>query len=202
VATSKTLECAIGRPRNHEVERTVHDAVLELIGEGATLTSLSLVTISRRAGISRNTFYRRWRSKDELYSDVLTATNECSLAQFKELSARDTITKLLNSIFARVADQHQSRIEWAINAEAQSFPDLYTKYLAEIVTPRANALKLAIRRGKETGEIRVDVDENLLTDLLLSLSLAGTYSGLVESLDTEAAGQRFTDLVFDGVAPD
>lgn len=47
-----------------------------MVAAGATLTGLSLVTIAKEAGVSRNSVYRRWKTKDELYLDVLGAINQ------------------------------------------------------------------------------------------------------------------------------
>ena len=165
------------------MHHVIVDGVLDLIGGGATLTSLSLVDVARRTGISRNSIYRRWHSKDELFSDVVKSMTR-PLPDLTKQSARENLVTLMDVSFDRVTDQRERRMAETIVAEAQNFPDLHEQYLAEIVAPLNHAMKLAIRRGKEIGEIRPDIDENF-----------------TEGLDLESANRRKIDLVFDGVSP-
>jgi AcrR family transcriptional regulator len=164
------------------------------------LTSLSLVTIARRAGVSRNSLYRRWKTKEDLYSDVVKTINR-ALPDVSEHSARENLIKLLTVTLGRMADQRVRRMDQAILAEVQSFPDLYDEYLADVVVPLDRSVKLAVRRGKETGEIRVDVDENLFSELLVSLVVARMSSIDFGDLDAESSSRLITDLVFKGVSP-
>jgi AcrR family transcriptional regulator len=175
------------------------DAVLELVSGGATLSSLSLVSISRDTGISRNSIYRRWKSKEQLYSDVVKSI-ERQLPDLTEQSARENLFVLMKT-FDGVVERSEGRMEQAIMAEAQNFPDLHEQYLIEIVAPFDHAMKLAIRRGKETREIRADVDENLLAEVLVSSVSAGMSSNDREGQDFESVSRQIIDLVFDGVSP-
>jgi AcrR family transcriptional regulator len=190
----------IGRPRNPETYRVVADAVLGLIGDGATLTSLSFVAIARKAGVSRNSLYRRWATKEELYIDVVRSLNP-SLPDGTQQSARENLVELLKARYERIEDQRFRRMDRAVSAEAQSFPDLYEYYLGETVGPLNSALKSAIRRGKETGEIRVDVDEKLFSELLVAPLLTRVSSSDTGAIDSESSCQLIADLLFEGVAP-
>lgn len=116
-------------------------------------------------------------------------------------SARENLVTLLYAHFGRFAQQYELSMAAAIVAEAQTYPDLHEQYLVEIVVPFDGAIKLAIRRGKETGEIRVGVDENLLSEVLTSSIHAVTSSAVLRGTDRETFIRRTTDLVFDGVSP-
>ncbi len=200
MSASDSLAIKTGRPRSPGVHHVIVDGVLDLIGGGATLTSLSLVDVARRTGISRNSIYRRWHSKDELFSDVVKSMTR-PLPDLTKQSARENLVTLMDVSFDRVTDQRERRMAETIVAEAQNFPDLHEQYLAEIVAPLNHAMKLAIRRGKEIGEIRPDIDENLLCDVLVSCTFAQSSTNFTEGLDLESANRRKIDLVFDGVSP-
>jgi rubrerythrin len=116
------------------------------------------------------------------------------LPALTEQSARDNLIVLMKT-FVGVSAQTECRMAQAIAAEAQNFPDLHERYLIEIVEPFNHAMKLAIRRGKETREIRADVDEDLLADVLVSSLNRG------RSQDFESASSPIIDLLFDGVSP-
>jgi AcrR family transcriptional regulator len=191
----------VGRPRNPETDRVIVEAVLDLIGEGATLSSLSLVTIARQAGVSRNSLYRRWKTKEDLYVEVVKSSSR-ALPDFSEHSTREHLFKLLSVTLERIADLRVRRMDRAIVAEVQNFPDLYDQYFGDVVAPYRGSMKSAIRRGKETGEIRVDVDENLLSELFVAIVIARISATDVGDLDVDSASRTVTDLLFEGVSPD
>jgi AcrR family transcriptional regulator len=194
------LDVKTGRPRNPETERVVVDAVLNLIGDGATLTSLSLVTIARHAGVSRNSLYRRWDSKDDLYVDVVKSIDH-SLPDFAEHSAHENLVKLLAVTLERIADPRVRRMDRSIVAEAQRFPELRELFVDAVIAPLYGAMKSTIRRGKETGEIRVDVDESLFAELLVSVVFTRMTSFDASDLDADSLSRRVVDLLFSGVSP-
>jgi AcrR family transcriptional regulator len=171
---------------------------MDLVNGGATLSSISLVGIARETGISRNSIYRRWKSKEQLYSDVVRSMKR-ELPEPTGLSARENLIELMKNKSDDPSHRRERRMEQAIVAEAENFADLFRQYVTDITEPFESAMKVAIRRGKETGEIRTDVDENLLSDVLASTTFVGRKSSDPGSFDV--AGRRMIDLVFDGVAP-
>jgi AcrR family transcriptional regulator len=172
------------------VQRDVVDTVLEMVGDGATLSSLSFVRIAERAGVSRNSIYRRWKTKERLLVDVAKSIGR-EMPDLNEHSARENVVKVLDHYFTRDMDPRVVRLEQAIAAEAIEFPDAFECYADVVDVPLGNALKTAIRGGKDTGEIRVDVDENVLVAVLVSADRGRDRTG----------SQRLVDLVFDGVCP-
>ena len=189
-----------GRPRSPELDRVVLGAVLDLIGAGASLGSLSLIGIAQHTGVSRNAIYRRWKSKEDLYVEVLT-TLEHGVPVLSAQSARDNLISLMNTLAVRVADPRVARMERAIYAEAGRFPNLHQSFANEYVAPILDAMRSTIRRGKETGEIRVDVNEDILAYLLISSNLSPMFLEMNGAVKFDLVSQQIADLVFDGVAP-
>ncbi len=181
------------------MDRDIVEAVLEMVSEGVTLTSLSLVSISRRASVSRNSIYRRWKTKERLLFDVVRSI-ERAAPQLTGQSARENLVTVLDS-FTRDIDERVIRLELSIIAEAATFPDLYEYFNEVVIVPLRSALKLAVRAGKESGEIRVDVDENELVAVLVALNLVRVSGGDLWNVDAAAGSQRLVDLTFDGVSP-
>ncbi|MFJ2811541.1 TetR/AcrR family transcriptional regulator [Kitasatospora sp. NPDC087271] len=189
-----------GRQRDPATDTAIIDAVLGMVASGATLTGLSLVTIAKQAGVSRNSVYRRWKTKDELYLDVLETINEPRPLP-TGADTRADLAVLLQALAERVVDERASSMLRALNAEAATFPRLHSRYFEEIVTPRRNAMNHVLRRGMERGEIRPDIDLDLVSELLVSPLLARMASGSTDQLDPERASRRIIDLVLDGAAP-
>ena len=89
----------------------------------------------------------------------------------------------------------------SIVAEAQRFPELRELFVDAVIAPLYGAMKSTIRRGKETGEIRVDVDESLFAELLVSVVFTRMSSFDASDLDADSLSRRVVDLLFSGVSP-
>lgn len=189
-----------GRRRDERADAAIIDAVLDLVSAGATLSGLSLVTIAKTARVSRNSVYRRWKTKDALYLDVLGSINR-SLPDQPGRSAREDVTALLEVLIERVLDKRASHILRALNAEADAFPELHKRYFDEIVAPRRDAMNDAVRRGIASGEIRPDIDPGILSDVLVSPVLARMASGNTDDLDPGQTSRGIVALVFAGAEP-
>ncbi len=175
-------------------------AVLDLVSSGATLSGLSLSAIAERAGVSRNSLYRRWKTKEALYLDVFAAVNR-PLPELAGRSARQDVTELLAVLAERVADRRASVLFRALNAELGAFPDLHRRYFAEVVAPRREAMNRALQRGIAAGDIRPDIDVDLASELLTSPLLARMSRGETGDPDPVRTSQRIVALVFAGISP-
>ncbi|MEE3849551.1 TetR/AcrR family transcriptional regulator [Gordonia sp. LSe1-13] len=186
-----------GRRRDPATDVAIRDAVLDSIADGATLSGLSLVTVARRAGVSRNSLYRRWSSKDELYLDVLDSIN-LPLPATRAETTRDGIIALLRVLAERIVDRRATAMVRALTAEAGQFPDLHRRYFEEVVAPRRRALVEVLNRGVDRGEIRRDVDVEFVAELLVSPLLARMSAGDIADIDPRAMSVRVVDLVLTG----
>ncbi len=187
-----------GRKRDPRTQAAAVDAVLDLVGAGATLSGLSLVTIAEHAGVSRNSLYRRWRTKDELYLDVLDAINK-PLPAFDGPTARDNLIAHLAILIERTLDKRASSMLRALLAEAGAFPELRRRYFEEIVAPRREVMFRLIRQGIASGEIRPGVDVAFVNEMLVGPVLARMGSGAIDDLDPEETSRRIVDFAYDGI---
>ena len=198
MSKSDSVSAKTGRPRSPDLDRVVLSAVLDLIGDGSSLGSLSFLGIAAHTGVSRNAIYRRWNAKEDLYVDVLKSIDR-RLPVVSEQSARDNLVVLMNAVADRAADPRVGRMERAVNAEASSFPNLRDYFVNEYVNPLLDAMRSTIRRGKETGEIRVDVNEDVLAHVLISSNETKMSFGVNAHADSVSVSQLITDLAFEGV---
>src|ERR1700689_35304 len=126
----ETIERPGGRQRDPETDVALVEAVLDLVSAGATLSGLSLVAIAKHAGVSRNSLYRRWKTKDALYLDVLDSINR-PLPEHSGPTAFEDLAALLGVLIERTLDKRASRMLRALNAEAEAFPELHRRYFEE-----------------------------------------------------------------------
>jgi AcrR family transcriptional regulator len=198
MGTVQTMTRPAGRKREPGTDAAAVQAVLDLVSVGATLSGLSLVMIAEQAGVSRNSLYRRWKTKDELYLDVLDAINS-PLPEFDGPTAREDLTAHLAILIERTLDKRAGSMLRALLAEAAAFPELHRRYFEEIVAPRREVMYRLIRRGIAGGEIRPDVDVAFVNEMLVGPILARMGSGAVQGLDPRETSRHITALVFDGI---
>jgi AcrR family transcriptional regulator len=101
------LARAGGRQRDPQTDAALIEAVLDLVGAGATLSGLSLSAIAEHAGVSRNSLYRRWKTKEALYLDVLASVNK-PLPELAGRSARQDVAEMLALLVERTLDRRCS----------------------------------------------------------------------------------------------
>jgi AcrR family transcriptional regulator len=187
-----------GRKRDPRTESAAIEAVLDLVSTGATLSGLSLVTIAEHVGVSRNSLYRRWKTKDELYLDVLDSINK-PLPQADGPTAGDNLAAQLAVLIERTLDKRASSMLRALLAEAAAFPELYRRYFEEIVTPRREAMYGIIEQGIASGEIRPGTDAAFINEVLVGPILARMGSGVTEDLDPQKTSRQIVSLLYDGI---
>jgi AcrR family transcriptional regulator len=64
-----------GRPRDPSVDQAILDAARSVVAAKG-FTGASMDEIARRAGVGKDTLYRRWKSKEDLVLHLLTVMSE------------------------------------------------------------------------------------------------------------------------------
>jgi AcrR family transcriptional regulator len=153
-----------GRPRRAAAGKEIIDATLELLAEGG-FAGATIDAIAARAGVGRNTIYRRWASKEELIADALYELS----ADLDEHEGDNLHALLLDWIhdFVRLfADPLFGRILPAVLGELSRDPVFAEVYVERVVEPRREALVGLLTQGVENGELRADADVEQVADLL------------------------------------
>ena len=190
---------ARGRPRSEAVERSILEGVMRLLEEGVPLSELSIERVARTAGVGKATIYRRWSGKEELFVDVLRAA-EPQDPELPGTSMRDDLVVLLESLRQRGLATRSSAILHNVYAQMKSSPKIWAAYHAMVIDPRRRMGTEVLRRGQLNGELRDDVDIDLLNDLfvgpLLVRSIMRPDSELPENL-----AEQVVDRLLEGLRP-
>lgn len=174
-----------GRPRSAAVDRALTAATLELLDE-LGLDALTLDAVAARAGVSRPALYRRWPSKLHLVTHVLMES-VVPMSDPDTGSARSDLEQLASALVGGM-----SWVALAVHAEARRVPELGERLYTGFLAARHALVASVVRRGAERGELRADVDPELVRDLLFGPLV---YHWL-------ATGEvRSPDAVFDLVWP-
>ncbi|MFF7241481.1 TetR/AcrR family transcriptional regulator [Streptomyces collinus] len=189
---------ARGRPRSEAVERAIIEGVMRLLEEGVPLAELSIERVARTAGVGKATIYRRWSGKEELFVDVVRAA-EPPDPELPGTSMRDDLVVLLESLRRRGLATRSSVILHNVYAQMKSSPRIWAAYHTSVIAPRRAIGMDVLRRGLRDGELRPDVDLELVNDMFVGPMLVRSVmrpdaelpEGLAEEIvDTVLAGLR------------
>ena len=186
-----------GRPRSIAVDTAVIETVLHLLEEGATIGDLSIERIARSAGVGKAAVYRRWSGKDELILDVLRSIDEDQPPLAGE-SVRDDLVVLVDSIRRRGLAKRNSAVLREVLVGVHSRPEIWEHYHRTVIEARRQRMLDVLRRGITSGELRDDIDLDLLGDLFSGPMLTRSMLRMAASLD-EGLSERIVDAVLEGV---
>ncbi|MEU1616385.1 TetR/AcrR family transcriptional regulator [Streptomyces sp. NPDC005722] len=196
-AAGPALRVPRGRPRNAAADTAIIEAVLSLLEEGATIGELSMERIARAAGVGKATVYRRWAGKNALMLDVMKSVDE-QTPRLAGRSVRDDLVTCVEFIRRRALVKRSSALLRNVIAQAQTEPELWAAYHDTVIVARRAQVRDVLQRGVRTGELRDDVDLELLGDLfigpMLSRSMLRPDATLPEGLS-----ELIVDSVLQGV---
>ncbi len=153
-----------GRPRSTRTHLAILDAALEqLISCG--YQGMSMEAIAERAGTSKATIYRWWRSKEELLVEALE-TRRPALAFEPTGEPRQDLERLLGLMVERLPPRAESTIARLVGAMADS------EELAEMLKARHGGHRKAglvdlIHAAIDAGQLDPNLDVDLACDQLV-----------------------------------
>lgn len=191
---------ARGRPRSEAVERAIIEGVMKLLEDGVPLGELSIERIARTAGVGKATIYRRWSGKEELFVDVLRAAEPVD-PELPGTSMRDDLIVLLEALRQRGLINRSSAMLHNVYAQMKSSPKLWNAYHTTVIDPRRRLGYEVLRRGQQNGELREDVDVELVNDIFVGPMLVRSILRPESELPEDLA-EQIVDTLLEGLRPD
>ncbi|MFF0591958.1 TetR/AcrR family transcriptional regulator [Streptomyces antibioticus] len=189
-----------GRPRSEAVERAIIEGTMKLLEDGVPLAEISIERIARTAGVGKATIYRRWSGKEELFVDVLRAA-EPDDPELPGTSLRDDLVVLLEALRVRGLANRSSAILHNVHAQMKSSPKIWAAYDSSVIAPRRRMGLEVLRRGRENGELRADVDLELLNDIFVGPMLVRSVLRPDADLTDDRLAERIVDTLLEGLGP-
>jgi AcrR family transcriptional regulator len=150
--------------RSERAYRAIVDAAKELLDEqGFAATSID--QIARRAGVGKQTIYRWWPNKAAV---VLEAHAEQAAERAPTPDTGDIRSDLRAAAVAfshNLGDTAIGRVCVELIGEAQADEHFAEAYREVFITTRRAAVRELLERGRERGQVRVDVDLELAVDM-------------------------------------
>jgi AcrR family transcriptional regulator len=188
-----------GRPRSAQSHEAIVRATLELLAE-VGFERLTMEQVQRRAGVGKATIYRRWASKSELVKEAIQFFSA-------ELPVPDTgalktdYAIVAAAVLAIAEDRNAALLMPRLLTEVSHDPELHAIFTAQLVEPRRAVVRTLFERAIARGEVRDDVDIELITDMLVGPVL---YRFMIEGDDLRPAAERaplVLDLLLAGLSP-
>jgi AcrR family transcriptional regulator len=140
-----------GRPRSEEARRAILEAALELASEHGP-QGLRMDAIAKKAGVSKETLYRWWRSKAEVLLEALAERGQETIPLRDKGSLQADLRAFMRAT-ARSADAPTQRILRALAAEAAADPEFAALARDRFLERRRAALGEVLQRSVERGEL-------------------------------------------------
>jgi len=161
-----SVQTRSGRPRDPKIGAAVLIATLaelDNVGYG----HLTLEAIARRAGSTKPAIYRRWSTRQHLVLDALAT-------RLSGVEAPDTGCTLCDfnegiNVFIAAFGRIRPDVLGQLLADCSSDPELRAAFMATLFDPPRAAVAEMLDRAVARGDIRDDIDRELMLDMLGSL---------------------------------
>ncbi|MGZ4493608.1 MAG: TetR/AcrR family transcriptional regulator [Nocardioides sp.] len=152
--------------RRARTERALLDATRQLLAEDG-FGSLTVEGVAARSGVAKTTIYRRYRSKTDLALAVLLdMVGEVSTQPYVE-DTRTELVALVDRTVELLTTTLLGRVMQGLVSEVAADPELAHVYRERVVSHRVTEVSALVQRGISRGELRPDLDPEMVTDLLL-----------------------------------
>ena len=140
------------------------DAVYALLQE-KSVRDLTMEEVAKRAKVGKPTLYKWWPTKATLVLAMLCERMAPKLEKPTDLTAEESLRFRVR----RLIDAFNGpfgKIVAGLIAEGQSEPGILQEFFDRWVSPRRNATIADLQRGKNTGELRSEIEPELLNDAI------------------------------------
>ncbi|ELB93566.1 TetR/AcrR family transcriptional regulator [Rhodococcus sp. 4CII] len=152
--------------RRARTERTVLDATRELLAENG-FGNLTVEGVAARSGVAKTTIYRRYRSKNDLALAVLLdMVDEVSTQPYRADTWSELVI-LVDRTVELMCTSLMGLVMKGLVSEVAADPELARVYRDQVVSHRLADVSALVERGISRGELRADLDSEMVTALLL-----------------------------------
>jgi AcrR family transcriptional regulator len=153
-----------GRPRSEPARQAILRSTLKILGKKG-FSDFKIEEVAAGASVGKATVYRWWPNKGALIADAFASSTTRRL-RFPDTGSVYTDMSQQMRQLIKVFRSRRGRIVSAILAAGQSDKDLIEAFRERFLWPRRREAYATLRRGMQRGELRKDLDPDLLLDSL------------------------------------
>jgi AcrR family transcriptional regulator len=190
-------EARVGRPRDRQIDSAVLAATLALLDRSG-YGRLTLEEVARQAGTTKPAIYRRWPSRQRLVLAALAQRlggarapdTGCTLCDL------DECLKVFVAAFRRMPPG----VIGPLFADCAGDRELRAAFMTTLFDPPRAAVRETLERAHARGDLRDDVDLDLILDLIGALIHYRALFGHAPTSDAEI--ERAVEALLQGIAGD
>ncbi|MGI8447034.1 MAG: TetR/AcrR family transcriptional regulator [Streptosporangiaceae bacterium] len=152
-------------PRVERSRQVILRAAVAELG-AAGYGAFTIESVATRAGVAKSTIYRHWPDKVALISDAFETFHEQIVPPIEDLTARESLRRLLRHVAEVIASSPFSACVPALIEGAERDPGL-AEFRHRYSALRRQTLTSLIARGVADGEFRAGPDPELVAQALL-----------------------------------
>lgn len=198
VTPAEQIERRGGRPRSEDADRAIIAATLELLAE-VGIGGLTTEGVANRAGVGKTTVYRRWPNKDALLVDAI-ATLKGPVPKPPGHSLREDLIAIFEDTGHGGEAGRRRLLYHMFVGELPRHPDLARRFVETVVEPRREVTRAVLRGAVARGELRDDLDLDVMVHMVTAPILQWTGRRPTKKLAPELL-RTFLDLSLDGLRP-
>jgi AcrR family transcriptional regulator len=190
-----TASMSTGRPRSANARRAILDAFHELLIE-VGFAQVRLEHVAARAGTSKATIYRRWRSKDEVAIDLIEelATPNAPIGDLG--GTRDELMAITLDVNHRLTEAEFGPVIRRMLGEIVGNAALSERFRSTVVRSRREEVRSVVERGIDRGDLCPSADPDIITELIVGSVYSRSLFG--DGVDAASAA-TVVDVVLEGV---
>jgi AcrR family transcriptional regulator len=155
-----------GRPRSAEADEAILEAAVDVFAE-VGLEGLTMEGVAARAGVGKNTLYRRYPNKLDLVVGAVRCYTNVGAPPPDTGTTHGDVRALVADLVAIVTGTPMGRMLPILVAVRTRVPELDAAY-ADIVADKRARSAAVVRRGIARGDFRADVDVEVVVDAFVS----------------------------------
>jgi AcrR family transcriptional regulator len=157
------------RPRvEGDREREILDAALEVLAE-VGYDRLTMDAVAQRAKASKATLYRRWNSKATLVVDALASQKSSPPVPDSGNLRTDLLTAFCG--MGGLTDHDTTQTFGAVMTALSTDPEFAAEFRSRVLVPKAQLSRSLFQRAIDRGEVREDLDLDLVAPALAGIVL-------------------------------
>jgi len=195
---AEAAAAAAARPRvEGDREQEILDAALEVLTD-VGYDRLTMDAVAHRAKASKATLYRRWNSKAKLVVE--------SLAKMKTVPVIPDTGDLRSDLMAAfcgmggLTDHDTTATLGAVITAVSTDPEFAHEFREQVVGPKARVSRVVFERARERGELRPDLDLEIVVPALAGIVLHRVFI-LGEQPDAELIERTIDQIILPAVRP-
>jgi len=153
-----------GRPRSEQARVAILRSTLKLLADKG-FSDLTIESVAERAGVGKATVYRWWPDKATLIADAFACSTKRNLHFPDTGSVRTDMSQQMRQLI-KIFRSRRGRIVSAILAAGQTDRNVIAAFRDRFMMPRRREAYATLRRGIQRGQLRKNIDMDLLLDSL------------------------------------